>query len=285
MSDNNTVPLQVNESFTINGIDAQAIVDDIHLTRNASGYDVAVLGKSGETRPNRPVAFEFKHRSFRRTVSVTLRSNERGIVSLGELAGIEYVRARYLDQEPKQWHLTDHRYSFPEVVHTLEGSELRFPYRDLGGLGADGMQLSLLEVQRDSYVEDFGDHLSIVNDTIVIDSLPPGDYQLNLLALQKTIQIHVTHGPARAGYGLSATRGLQLSHDRMMFVERLEHRDTTLTIECRERQRPNTSSRLRTAIRSGVLTVRPSEPCIFTCTVARGSRTRTIDLSARSTNR
>ena len=51
--------------YEMNGIDATAKIEDLHLRHIAGEYIVELLGKTGEPKPDRAVYLKLKHRHFK----------------------------------------------------------------------------------------------------------------------------------------------------------------------------------------------------------------------------
>ena len=87
------VELSASKSFSINGIDPTDKIEDLHLARFGAGYVIELLGRTGEAKPDRPVHLSFKHRDFKTPITVSLKSDVNGRVTLGQLTDIATVTA------------------------------------------------------------------------------------------------------------------------------------------------------------------------------------------------
>src|SRR5262249_11294813 len=87
------IDLAAGDAFALNGIDTTAKIEDLHLARSGPDYVIEARGRTGEPRPDRPVQLALKHRDFKETVHVSLKSDARGRVHLGPLPEIVSVSA------------------------------------------------------------------------------------------------------------------------------------------------------------------------------------------------
>ena len=99
----NETELSASQSFQVNGIQKTDRVDEVHLGRDGKGYWLEVAGRTGETRADRSVQVVLKHREFKEPVRVSLKSDAKGIVTLGPLAGIDRVEATVAGGAARSW--------------------------------------------------------------------------------------------------------------------------------------------------------------------------------------
>jgi len=104
LSQGKTQNLSVAQSYTVNQIDKSSSSADMHFSRSQEVYLVDVLGKTGESLPNRQVNFAVKHRDFRSNYNFSLRTDERGRIRLGPLKEISYVTATGPQGVNYTWH-------------------------------------------------------------------------------------------------------------------------------------------------------------------------------------
>ncbi len=231
-SQNKKVDVSASQSFAINEIDRTDKIEDLHLLRVDDGYFVELLGKSGESKPDRPVRLELRHRDFRETVHVTLKTDEAGRVELGPLPDIEQLTATGPQDTSHSWRLWSDRCSPRDIVHGQAGESLRIPYMgDKQSPSRD--QISLLEVRGNTFVEDRFDALAINDGFLEISGLPAGDYDLWLKHEQVHTRIRLTAGKREYGYALGAKRRLELRGETPLQLARLEFDDAQVRVHLR----------------------------------------------------
>ncbi len=232
LSQNKTIDLAAADQFAINGIDQSDHTQDLHLLRDGDRYVLDVLGKSGESRPDQPVHLVLKHRDFTEPVTVVLKTDAAGSIDLGTLVGIVSIKASGQQLAEHTWQLGEDDYTYPSIVHGQVGEPVRVPY--LGERAAPHRsELSLLTSSDGTFVTDRFDALSIQDSFIVIENLPPGDYDLMLKDAGRRIAIRLTDGEQREGYVLSAKRHLELHNPEPMHVVAVEEQADAIRIRLR----------------------------------------------------
>jgi len=221
LSRNQKVDLSASAQFSLNGIDRTDKVEDLHLSHAGGAYVLELLGKTGEVKPDRPVHLELKHRDFRRTEHVVLRTDAKGRTALGALKDILWVRAKGPEGTSHLWHLVRDRHSYPATIHGRAGEVLRVPYMGTRNEPADDA-FSLLEKRGGTYVKDRRDALSVEAGFIQVKGLAPGDYDLLLKETNTRITLRVTAGQERDGYVLSENRLLETRNKRPLQIAAVE---------------------------------------------------------------
>jgi hypothetical protein len=105
LSQNKKIDLSVSESFSLNEIDGTDKVEDLHLVLIDGQYALDVLGRTGESRSDRPVRLTLKHRDFKQPVQVTLKTDPQGRVLLGALPDIVTLTAQGPEDTAHTWNL------------------------------------------------------------------------------------------------------------------------------------------------------------------------------------
>jgi hypothetical protein len=198
-------------SVVLNGIDETDKVEDLHLLRTAAGYVVEALGKTGEPKADRAVQFELKHEDFTETVHVSLRSDAAGRIVLGELRGIDWVRAANPQCTGRQWFMTDDRCAYQTLIHGKAGEAVYVPYMGKADKVSPAA-FSLLERRGDTFVADRLAAMKLESGILVIEDLPRGDYDLLIKDSQTHLLIRLAEGEKSEGYVLSDHRQLQLKN-------------------------------------------------------------------------
>ena len=128
LSQNNDVDLRATDSFTVNQIDKTHRIEELHFSKSGSEYRLEMLGKTGEPRANRAVQLTVKHRDFRETVRVALRSDRDGVIQLGRLTDISYISATTPDGTPRQWNLPENGNAYYQTVTGVADEDVILPY-------------------------------------------------------------------------------------------------------------------------------------------------------------
>ncbi|MBM4096378.1 MAG: hypothetical protein FJ261_06345 [Planctomycetes bacterium] len=202
--------LSASQSFQVNGIQKTDRVDEAHLGRDDRGYWLEVAGRTGETRADRAVSVVLKHREFREPARVSLKSDARGIVTLGPLAGVDRVEATVAGGASRAWSLAGDRATQRRVIHAVAGQDVAVPLMGVAG-NPSRADAALLEVRDEVIVADRFDLLSSSKGLLVAGKLPAGDYDLVLKASGERIRVRVVAGPALDGFVLGAGRDMALA--------------------------------------------------------------------------
>jgi hypothetical protein len=203
--------LSIAQSYEINQIDRQAGVDAFHLSRVPDGYALELLGKTGEIRTDKPVQVQLKHRDFRSPMNVTLKTDQRGVVILGPMAGIQQLTVTNPDGTTQSWPLLSAQSTPYSVLQGIVGETLSLPY-DGAARKPEREELALLSVHGGTFVTDHFNALSIKDGMLQVSGLPAGDYQLLLKRPWRVVTIRLTDGKIEGDVALGESRKLELRH-------------------------------------------------------------------------
>ncbi|NIA21968.1 MAG: hypothetical protein GWP05_08415, partial [Anaerolineaceae bacterium] len=229
-SRNKKVDLAARADFSLNGIDATAKVEDLHLGRIEGGFVLDVLGKTGEARAGRPVKLTLKHRDFRDAEHVSLQSDERGRITLGPLKDIESLTATGPEGASHTWSLGAPWHSYPDAVHGRAGQTIALPYMGKPDK-PERAELSLLEMRGSTFLADRFEALTIADGMVRLKGLPAGDYDLLLKRPGRRIRVRLTAGRAAEGYVLSGHRLLEVRNARPLQIASVEADDQAIRIK------------------------------------------------------
>ncbi|GJJ76478.1 hypothetical protein EMPS_08837 [Entomortierella parvispora] len=152
------------------------------LRRTAAGYEIHVMGKNGEKRPNVPMDITFSHPVWYKGLSKYLLSDERGIVHLGPLEDITSVTCSI---NHNSWTLVgSDKGSLPGVIHGIAGTPIQVPSsrQDVCYIRSISLFKCVVE-RRGTYwcmTEDCTDKIRVMNGLLTISDLAPGYYTLNM---------------------------------------------------------------------------------------------------------
>ncbi len=228
------VPLAANQTFALNEIERTDKIEDLHLARFAGeGYVLEVLGRTGETKPDRPVQLSLKHREFKTAVTATLKTDPGGRVHLGELKDIVTLTATGPEGTAHTWNLLTDAHTYRSVIHAKAGEPITLPY--VGDAGkADRAELGLLEVIGENIRADRFDAITVANGQIVIKGLAAADYVLHLKQIGQKIRLRVVDGKVHAGHVLGSTRHLEMVALKPVAVESVTADKDSVTVKVRD---------------------------------------------------
>ncbi len=215
-------------SVSLNGIDAEAHIEDLHLARTAAGFVVCHLGKSGEPKAGTALNVQFKHRDLVPMLHITLQTDANGRVELGHLRDILSLTVSTPSGVSESWTLPRDRSRTPSAINVRAGETFRVPLMEVAPLGATGVpdefgkpaapettvqrrDAFLLEFTGGTFVRDHFKALSRKDGCLEVAGLPAGDYQLFLKRDFALITVRVAPGEDRAGWIVSERRHLERS--------------------------------------------------------------------------
>ena len=194
LSQNKKLDLKAQEELTVNGIQMTERIADLFLSPTKDGYQLRLLGKSGEPWPGVPVNLELKHREFRDPVQVTTQTATNGVVLLGALPDIEWLRAASAPAGSRTWWLGADRHSaHAPAVHAAAGKPIRIPFMEPAPADP-AAAVSLLEMRGEAPVSNCVAAVSFEPGFLVLTGLAPGDYRLLLKRRRLLLPVRVTAG-------------------------------------------------------------------------------------------
>jgi hypothetical protein len=221
------------KAFNLNEIERTDKIEDLHLARFASGYAIELLGRSGESRADRPVHVSLKHRDFKRPVEVSLKTDPLGRVALGQLADIATVTARGPEGTAHTWTLSTDAHTFRQVVHAKAGETVTLPYLGVAGVPSRE-EYALFEVRGSDIRSDKFAALAVANGRVELRDLPAGDYDLYQKRTGERVRVRMVAGTVEAGFVLGATRHMQLPGLKPVAVESVVADKDNVTIRLRD---------------------------------------------------
>ncbi|KAI1313408.1 hypothetical protein EDD11_002643 [Mortierella claussenii] len=143
-------------------------------------YEILVMGKNGEKRPDVPLELTFEHLASNDPLCAYLRSDAQGIVHLGKLINITEIAC---GTNSNTWQLaTKRQHKYPSVIHGIVGEyvQLPFSHRDFLYLRALSLFRRAPSMDQDRcLLEDVTDHVKLLDGRLVIHNLTPGYYKLH----------------------------------------------------------------------------------------------------------
>ncbi|MEZ0385958.1 MAG: hypothetical protein ACAI34_02735, partial [Verrucomicrobium sp.] len=224
-------PVTAQQQWSVNGIDRTADVSEGFFTHLPGGHAFDLLGKNGEPLADQQVVFIVKHREFGRTVTVSLRTDEKGRVQLGSLEGVAQVIARSPNGRQSAWQNESYQRTWPNLVQLAAGQPLRLPVP--AGLKLEAGQVSLLEKRAGNFAVDISPQTAVRDGFLFLDALPAGDYSLQLRSDQDpvTIDIKAGTGKAIAGWVVGQSRLLEIKGSQMLQIAAVNTDKDLLTVK------------------------------------------------------
>ncbi|MBF0543156.1 MAG: hypothetical protein HQM08_01920 [Candidatus Riflebacteria bacterium] len=213
--------LSATKELTFNAIDKTNQIEDLFLSKFENNYIVEVLGKTGEPKSERPVHFEFKHRDYLPTIKVTLQTDSKGRIDLGELQGISCIMANTQTGCSKTWNTIREKRFFTSCIQAVSGKPVFIPASEEIQTGT-ASSVWLFEVREGNYITDYSSNVKIKDGFIVIDDLPAGDFEIFSLAGMKTTILKLTEGKEESDYLISKTRFLKKEGDNPLQILAIE---------------------------------------------------------------
>lgn len=215
------IDLGDSRAFGLNEIDKTDKTEDLFLVQADGSYILELRGKTGETRPSRPVSFSVKHRLFRHPYNVTLKTDPTGRITLGTLAEIATLTASGPQGISHTWNLRQDNHTYGGALHGAAEKPLTLPYlperygKELQPqekkpeLSRD--EISLIELRGGAFYADRFENLKLDGGLLKLEKLAAGDYDLWLKNTNAHIRVRLTTGDAVAGYLVGNYRQLEIS--------------------------------------------------------------------------
>ncbi len=195
------------EAFHLNAIAKTDKIEDLHLAKFGTEYVIEVLGRTGESKADRPVHLGIKLRDFKEPVQVNLKTDGKGRIGLGSLDGVTSVTATGPEGTAHTWNLPTDHFTYRTVMHAKAGDVVAVPYSGAEPARAD---LALFEMLGNTIKSDKFEAISVAKGFLELKGLVAGDYDLWLKRQGERIRVRIVAGPAVTGYVLGPIRDLQL---------------------------------------------------------------------------
>ncbi|GAN07735.1 conserved hypothetical protein [Mucor ambiguus] len=164
--------ISINAAFSDSGVPSS-----IQLQRTSDNYFIHVFGKNGEVKKDFEVSLRFKHAFVNRNIEVLLKTDQQGIIELGELKDIQWLE--YSSSSTyKQWVLRDDtQSSLPPAICVSADKDFKIACpthlpESLYSLYTTGV--------RSIIVKDVSCKIQKADGYITISGLPEGEYVLHI---------------------------------------------------------------------------------------------------------
>ncbi len=214
-------------SWEANEIDKTEATNDAHLSKFAGdGYVFELLGKNGEPIADQQIVFTFYHTDIFQELVVPLRTDDRGRVTLGKLAGLSSMSAKTPNGRTRTWYLSADLHTMAREIHTNVGEVVRVP------LISAKPHVSLLEERAGTFVRDWSTAVAIVPGFIEIKGLAAGDYSLLIEGESAPgVPIRVAAGKPVQGWLLAPNRHLELHNDAPVQIQSIATDGDTIAVK------------------------------------------------------
>ena len=236
VSTGKTLDLAAAHTVAVNEIARTDKIEGLHLARFGGDYVVELLGRTGETKPDRAVRVALKHRDFKELIQANLKTDANGRLLLGTLADITTVTATAPDGTPRSWNLSADRHTYRQLVHAKAGDVVALPYLGTAGKPTRA-ELALFEVQGSTIRADQFAAVAVANGMIELRGLAAGDYDLLLKQTGEKVRVRVAAGTAAGGYLFNTVRHLQLAALKPVQIETVTADAEAVTIRLRDASR------------------------------------------------
>ncbi len=215
------IDLSDSRAFGLNEIDKTDKTEDLFLVQADGNYQIELRGKTGESRPSRPVSFSLKHRLFRHKYNTTLKTDPAGRIALGPLTEIATITASGPQGITHTWNLRQDNHTYSGALHGTPDQPLALPYlperygKQLlpaePKLELSRNEISLIELRGGAFYADRFENLKLDGGLLKLEKLTAGDYDLWLKTTNARIRVRLTAGEAVAGYLVGNYRQLERS--------------------------------------------------------------------------
>jgi hypothetical protein len=177
-------------SATVNGIDTTEKIENLFLRHTAKGYFLELLGRNGEPLAGRPVRIKLKNHFVRDDVDVTLKTDLKGRITLGDLCDIDWISAYGPEDTSIRKTLVAGYVTMGSNYDVMPSETLLIPLADIS-LEDAASALSLLEIRGGHAARNVIGQATIRDRYIAIKGLAPGDYQLAFRRNPRNVTIRV----------------------------------------------------------------------------------------------
>lgn len=209
------ITLQASQDIECNGMSRTELILDSYLMQQPGSYRLFVLGRNGEPAVKQPIQVSVKMAQLKTPVEVQLATNQAGIIELGQLTDVVSLNVRGEGMQATDYLLDRHQPRWPLAIQIGQGAKIQLP---LSAATGDKSQLVLQEVRRNRAFADQSQHVTLEPGGIVINNLPPGDFELRDWSTDSTVRIRVAEGQQVANFVVAASRILETRPSRPVVI-------------------------------------------------------------------
>ncbi len=194
VSEQRTVDLVAEASIEIGAMHAETATESLYLERDADGFSLRLLGKSGEPRAGRAVSLKLRLRAVTFLWEVTLATDERGRIALERLPGVTGIHATTTTGLALDFAPTPPAPPPEPLMTAREGDDVLVPVAvdDRGGSSPDW---TIVELRGEAPAIDHGARARLDAGVLRVTGLPAGEH---VIAVRGQPAVRVTVVPAGA---------------------------------------------------------------------------------------
>ena len=195
--------LELNNNYVIL-VDSHVNEDNfcgLYLRYSENGYEVYLLGKNGEPKPNIVLAVKLTNKYIKSNIQAQLQTDADGKVILGELNDITKVEARIREKgdiktRNYEWTIgSKNKVSYPQILNICEGDVVNLPYfgKELNKNKITFLRILDNEGSQTVISNRLAD-LKLAKNSLAIEGLRSGTYALVLKEENQVMKIQVNQG-------------------------------------------------------------------------------------------
>ncbi|HUQ04643.1 MAG TPA: hypothetical protein VM261_19215 [Kofleriaceae bacterium] len=194
VSEQRTVDLVDESTLQIGSMHAVLATEALYLERDADGFALALLGKSGEPRAGRAVSLQLRLRAVTYLWEVTLATDERGRIALGRLPGVTGIHATTTTGLAMDFAVTAPAPPVPSTMTAREGEDVLVPIAvdERGGPAPD---VTVVELRGGAAAVEHGARAALEAGMLRVRDLPAGEHVVSVRGQEG---VRVTVVPAAA---------------------------------------------------------------------------------------
>ncbi|MEQ1826759.1 MAG: hypothetical protein ABL921_12470 [Pirellula sp.] len=229
LSNDSRVSVSATHSISINESARTAKVQDFYLSQTDQGYYLELRGRNSEPAGRVPVQLELKLYGVNATTSVRLASDESGVVGLGALADVQWLRATSDAIGTREFSFGVATDRFPENDHRLSGESVERAISANAGLdpvvfrnqpnSKSPGRYSLIEYRGETVSAIHSDKVTTQSGLLKIAGLEPGTYRLVDYASGQSTRISVVKGQNQDDVLVGNRRILETNRVRPVHIE------------------------------------------------------------------
>ncbi len=175
VSEQRTLDLRHGVAVDIGTMHGALATEALYLARDAGGFELALLGKSGEPRAGRAVSLQLRLRAVTFLWEVTLATDDRGRIHLGPLPGVIDVRATTSTGLDQRFVVAPAVPDGPPLVTARAGDDVLIPIA-VDDRGAGAPDVSVIEHRGGVPARDHGACARFEVGGLRLAGLPAGDH-------------------------------------------------------------------------------------------------------------
>jgi hypothetical protein len=221
--------LSAGYSITANEIDRTQQLHALHLLPTQGGHYLLLLDRTGQPQPNRAVDLQLNHRDFTQSVHTSLRTDDKGRITLGDLKHITTLQVNFPGFS-KTWSLNPTPHALPSWLHAKAGESITLAAP--AQADAERSNVALFSIHKGLYLRDMHEMITYQDGLYKLDKLPVGEYLFVFKPTQQKTRIRVVAGQKQEGYLVSARHFVQHHNPpALQLLTALDDKALTITLK------------------------------------------------------